>query len=145
MPTYSYRCSECDNAFDIQQAFTDSSLTVCPVCGGKLRKVFGVIGVTFNGPGFYRTDSRSSDSKHGTKHHAKLDSSKSDSAKSDSPKSDPVEIGVCEDAGDGIRVLEFIVVLQLVQLNQVRNHHHEIEGAHHDQRLQRVHPPRQCH
>ena len=60
MPTYSYRCTECDNAFDIQQAFTDDSLTVCPVCGGKLRKVFSAVGVTFNGSGFYRTDSRSS-------------------------------------------------------------------------------------
>lgn len=59
MPTYSYRCTECDNAFDIHQAFTDDSLSVCDVCGGKLRKVFNSIGVTFNGSGFYRTDSRS--------------------------------------------------------------------------------------
>lgn len=59
MPTYSYRCSECANAFDIHQAFTDDTLTVCPVCGGKLRKVFSAIGVTFSGSGFYRTDSRS--------------------------------------------------------------------------------------
>ena len=58
MPTYSYRCTECDNAFDIQQSFTDDTLTVCPVCGGKLRKVFSPVGVTFNGSGFYRTDSR---------------------------------------------------------------------------------------
>ena len=58
MPTYSYRCTECDNAFDIHQAFTDDSLTVCEVCGGKLRKLFNTIGVTFNGSGFYRTDSR---------------------------------------------------------------------------------------
>ncbi|WP_304413064.1 FmdB family zinc ribbon protein, partial [Cryobacterium sp. MLB-32] len=36
MPTYSYRCTECDTAFDIQQAFTDHSLTVCPTCEGKL-------------------------------------------------------------------------------------------------------------
>ncbi|KQW06316.1 FmdB family transcriptional regulator [Leifsonia sp. Root4] len=59
MPTYSYRCTECDNAFDIHQAFTDDSLSVCDICGGKLRKVFNSIGVTFNGSGFYRTDSRS--------------------------------------------------------------------------------------
>ncbi|MCU1529439.1 MAG: FmdB family transcriptional regulator [Frondihabitans sp.] len=58
MPTYSYRCTECDNAFDIQQSFSDDSLTVCPVCGGKLRKVFSAVGVTFNGSGFYRNDSR---------------------------------------------------------------------------------------
>ena len=58
MPTYSYRCTECENAFDIVQTFTDDSLTVCPVCGGKLRKVFSPVGVTFSGSGFYRTDSR---------------------------------------------------------------------------------------
>ena len=60
MPTYSYRCTECGNAFDVVQSFTDDSLTVCPVCSGVLRKVFSPVGVTFNGSGFYRTDSRSS-------------------------------------------------------------------------------------
>ncbi|WP_431277808.1 FmdB family zinc ribbon protein [Leifsonia poae] len=59
MPTYSYSCRDCGTAFDIQQAFTDDALTVCPTCGGSLRKVFGAVGVTFNGSGFYRTDSRS--------------------------------------------------------------------------------------
>lgn len=59
MPTYSYRCTECGNAFDVHQAFSDDALTVCEVCGGKLRKLFNTIGVTFNGSGFYRTDSRS--------------------------------------------------------------------------------------
>lgn len=58
MPTYSYRCTECDTAFDIQQAFTDHSLTECPSCAGRLRKVFSSIGVTFNGSGFYRNDAR---------------------------------------------------------------------------------------
>ena len=58
MPTYSYRCTECANAFDIHQAFTDDSLSVCPICGGPLRKIFSAVGVTFNGSGFYRTDSR---------------------------------------------------------------------------------------
>ncbi|GAA4051541.1 FmdB family zinc ribbon protein [Agromyces indicus] len=58
MPTYSYRCTGCDDAFDVQQSFTDDSLTECPACGGRLRKLFGTVGVTFNGSGFYRTDSR---------------------------------------------------------------------------------------
>ncbi|WP_173923719.1 FmdB family zinc ribbon protein [Agromyces sp. Marseille-P2726] len=66
MPTYSYRCTECDNAFDIHQAFTDDALTVCEVCGGRLRKLFNTIGVTFNGSGFYRTDSRSGDGGSGS-------------------------------------------------------------------------------
>ena len=59
MPTYAYRCSDCDHAFDIYQQFSDAALTECPECGGKLRKVFGSLGVTFSGSGFYRTDSRS--------------------------------------------------------------------------------------
>nr|WP_157156989.1 FmdB family zinc ribbon protein [Diaminobutyricimonas sp. LJ205] len=58
MPTYSYRCTECQNSFDIHQSFSDDSLTVCPSCSGKLRKLYNTVGVTFNGSGFYRTDSR---------------------------------------------------------------------------------------
>lgn len=60
MPTYSYRCTECGTAFDIKQAFTDDALTECPTCNGRLRKLFNTVGVTFNGSGFYRTDSRAS-------------------------------------------------------------------------------------
>ncbi|WP_411720659.1 FmdB family zinc ribbon protein [Mycetocola sp.] len=62
MPTYSYKCTVCDTAFDIQQSFTDASLTECPTCDGKLRKLFSAVGVTFNGSGFYRNDSRKSES-----------------------------------------------------------------------------------
>ena len=62
MPTYSYRCTECETAFDIQQAFTDDTLTECPACGGKLRKLFSAVGVTFSGSGFYRNDSRAASS-----------------------------------------------------------------------------------
>jgi len=60
MPTYSYKCTQCEHAFDAVQSIADAALTVCPNCGGTLRKVFGLTGVTFNGTGFYRTDSRSS-------------------------------------------------------------------------------------
>ena len=59
MPTYEYRCKDCEHRFDIQQSFTDDSLTTCPECGGTLKKVFGNVGITFKGSGFYKTDSRS--------------------------------------------------------------------------------------
>ncbi|MDO5754599.1 FmdB family zinc ribbon protein [Arthrobacter sp.] len=62
MPTYAYACKDCGHAFDIQQSFTDDSLTVCPECRGKLRKKFNSVGVVFKGSGFYRTDSRSTSS-----------------------------------------------------------------------------------
>ncbi len=58
MPTYSYACTECDNRFDIVQSFSDDTLTVCPQCSGKLRKLFNSVGIVFKGSGFYRTDSR---------------------------------------------------------------------------------------
>ncbi|MBN9157476.1 FmdB family zinc ribbon protein [Microbacterium sp.] len=58
MPTYSYACTACGHRFDAVQSFSDSALTECPECQGRLRKEYGSIGVTFNGSGFYRTDSR---------------------------------------------------------------------------------------
>ena len=62
MPTYDYACTHCDHAFEVFQAFTDDALTECPECGGRLRKVFGSVGVVFKGSGFYRTDSRGTSS-----------------------------------------------------------------------------------
>lgn len=59
MPTYSYACTACDHRFDAQQSFSDDALTECPQCTGRLRKLFGSVGVVFKGSGFYRTDSRS--------------------------------------------------------------------------------------
>lgn len=58
MPTYAYACKSCGHRFDTVQSFSEPTLTVCPECGGELRKEYGSIGVTFNGSGFYRTDSR---------------------------------------------------------------------------------------
>ncbi|OBB97686.1 FmdB family zinc ribbon protein [Mycobacterium sp. 852002-30065_SCH5024008] len=63
MPTYSYQCTECDDRFDIVQAFTDDALTTCKSCSGRLRKRFNSVGVVFKGSGFYRTDSRDSGKK----------------------------------------------------------------------------------
>ncbi len=63
MPTYSYQCTECADRFDVVQAFTDDALTKCEKCSGRLRKLFGSVGVVFKGSGFYRTDSRESGKK----------------------------------------------------------------------------------
>ena len=58
MPTYQYSCTECGHFFEQFQSFSEESLTVCPQCEGRLRKVFNAVGVVFKGSGFYRTDSR---------------------------------------------------------------------------------------
>jgi len=36
----------------------DDPLTECPVCGGKVRRVVGSVGIVFKGKGFYVTDHR---------------------------------------------------------------------------------------
>ena len=58
MPTYQYACTECGHRFEAVQTFHEDSLTHCPVCDGRLRKVFNAVGVVFKGSGFYRNDSR---------------------------------------------------------------------------------------
>ncbi|MEC5184044.1 putative FmdB family regulatory protein [Cryobacterium sp. MP_3.1] len=90
MPTYSYRCTECDTAFDIQQAFTDNTLTECPACGGKLRKVYSSIGVSFTGSGFYRNDSRA-ESGGKSSLSAEKGAKKTDSSSSESSSAKPAE------------------------------------------------------
>lgn len=58
MPTYQYACTTCAEQVEVVQRFSDDPLTVCPACGGTLRKVFSPVGIVFKGSGFYRTDSR---------------------------------------------------------------------------------------
>ncbi len=58
MPTYQYACTECGHDFEAVQSFSDDALAECPVCHGRLRKVFGAVGIVFKGSGFYRNDSR---------------------------------------------------------------------------------------
>jgi putative FmdB family regulatory protein len=60
VPTYEYACAECGERLEAVQKFSDDPLTVCPACGGRLRKVFSPVGIVFKGSGFYRTDSRTS-------------------------------------------------------------------------------------
>ena len=62
MPTYEYACRNCGSHLEVVQSFSDDPLTECPHCEGSLRKVFGSIGITFKGSGFYKTDSRSGSS-----------------------------------------------------------------------------------
>ena len=82
MPTYSYACTQCDNRFDAVQAFTDNALTTCEKCSGKLRKLFGSVGVVFKGSGFYRTDNRESAKSSSSSNGSSSSSSESSSSSS---------------------------------------------------------------
>jgi len=85
VPTYQYSCTECGEPLEAVQKFSDAPLTVCPACGGRLRKVFSPVGIVFKGSGFYRTDSRNGSSA--TAPAAKEKSSTESSATSDSSSS----------------------------------------------------------
>jgi putative FmdB family regulatory protein len=56
MPTYQYICRDCDHEFEAVQSMRDDALTVCPSCGGTLRKVYAPPAISFKGSGFYATD-----------------------------------------------------------------------------------------
>ena len=56
MPTYEYTCRDCGHTFEIVQSMWDDALTMCPECGGSLRKVFAPPAISFKGSGFYATD-----------------------------------------------------------------------------------------
>ncbi len=100
MPTYQYACTECGHELEAVQSFTDDALTECPVCHGRLRKVFGAVGIVFKGSGFYRNDSRDKKAAGDTpaKVDAKADTAKGDAKKSDAP-SDKPSSGTGKDSG----------------------------------------------
>ena len=57
MPTYDYKCENCDHMFEYFQAMSDLLLKECPECSGKIRRlVSGGSGLIFKGSGFYLTD-----------------------------------------------------------------------------------------
>lgn len=99
MPTYAYACTECGHAFDAVQKFTDDALTTCPECGGRLRKVYGSIGVSFKGSGFYRNDSRAASGTGGASSEPRSDAGKKDGATSDGGTKDAKKDGAKKDAG----------------------------------------------
>ncbi len=84
MPTYQYACTDCEHFFEQVQRFDEDSLTVCPQCDGRLRKVFNAVGVVFKGSGFYRTDSRA-ESRNGSSTTSSKSSDSSGSSDSGSP------------------------------------------------------------
>jgi putative FmdB family regulatory protein len=81
MPTYEYTCRDCGHTFDIVQSMWDESLTMCPECGGSLRKVFAPPAISFKGSGFYATD-------HGKKSKASAESRSDGEKKSEKKASD---------------------------------------------------------
>lgn len=82
MPTYVYKFTETGETIEVQQAFTDPTLTELahPADGvvRAVKKVFQPVGITFKGSGFYKTDNRGKSSGSSTASTSKADSATGD-------------------------------------------------------------------
>jgi putative FmdB family regulatory protein len=58
MPTYEYKCRECNVHFEIVRSISETSTVMCDSCGTASERVYSVPGISFNGSGFYVTDNR---------------------------------------------------------------------------------------
>jgi len=56
MPIYEYKCLDCETHIEKMQKISDTLLTVCENCGGKLEKQLSLSGFQFKGAGWYVTD-----------------------------------------------------------------------------------------
>ncbi len=87
MPTYVYKFVDTGETIEVQQDFSDDTLTEAqhPVDGTMrpVKKVFLPVGITFKGGGFYKTDS----GKSGSSAASSSSTSESSSGSSDSAAS----------------------------------------------------------
>jgi putative FmdB family regulatory protein len=98
MPTYEYKCENCDYQFEKMQGITAKAIRKCPKCGKPaLKRLIGTgAGIIFKGSGFYATDYRSegykqaAKSESGTKNSEKKETTatpaKSDAKTASEPK-----------------------------------------------------------
>ncbi len=99
MPTYEYKCESCEIEFERFQKMSDDPLTVCPECGGTVRRLISTGGgLVFKGPGFYATDYGSGTSGRRGTENAKQ--TNGESTKSGSSESKPTTGRDDSNAGD---------------------------------------------
>ena len=89
MPTYEYKCTICDERFEVEQSIKAKTLTTIAGDDHKhtVKKVFHAPGIAFKGDGFYKNDARGKKAKAPTKTSDSTDSS-SGSTPSTSSSSD---------------------------------------------------------
>lgn len=56
MPLYEYECEKDGSRFEVIQKFSDEPVTICPDCGGKVRRLISSPAIQFKGSGWYITD-----------------------------------------------------------------------------------------
>lgn len=60
MPSYTYRCPNCDK-FTVSQGIKEPALAQCPTCGSPVQRIIGRnVNIVYKCSGFYCTDTRPS-------------------------------------------------------------------------------------
>ncbi|HYZ91799.1 MAG TPA: FmdB family zinc ribbon protein [Actinomycetota bacterium] len=83
MPTYTYVCNKCGTEYEVFQSMSDPPLKRCKKCRGALRRTFHPVGIVLKGPGFHKTDYRSSKSGGRTESSDKADKKEKAETKSE--------------------------------------------------------------
>ena len=94
MPTYEYKCLECNHIFEVFQTMNAEPVKECPKCNGPVKRLIGSgSGPIFKGSGFYQTDYKNNSSnspskkkKEDTKGETKKEAKGSDSTDSTTKK-----------------------------------------------------------
>ena len=102
MPTYEYKCLDCDIRFERFQSMSEDAIQECPECNGQVKRLIGAgAGLIFKGSGFYITDYRDSGYKEAAKKDKEPSSSDSKDSKSkDSKSSDTKSSDTSKSASD---------------------------------------------
>ena len=61
MPTYGYKCNQCQFQFQVMQKMSDDPVKLCPECQGEVKRLLYPVGIVFKGTGWYVNDSRAPD------------------------------------------------------------------------------------
>ncbi len=91
MPTYDYKCNECDKVFEYFQPMSAEHLKEC-LCekkGSVSRMISGGSGIIFKGSGFYVTDYKKSSSDSSSKTETSSNNSSSQNSTSSSSSTTP--------------------------------------------------------
>jgi putative FmdB family regulatory protein len=86
MPAYDFKCTACNEVFEITRPAGATASVSCPACESAARRVFTPIGVHFKGSGFYNTDRQTALTPAAVAPPASSDSA---SAPADKPESTP--------------------------------------------------------
>ena len=64
MPTYEYRCVNCNYQFEKRQKINEKPIEYCPQCHGRVKKIItDNVNFILKGTGFYKNDYSSSRNK----------------------------------------------------------------------------------